>query len=94
MYVHHTLIFAWAMNVLGGTVSTSDYTHCTCIKHNETLPRMLYVEVHILAAYNNDEHLSYRIAGNFRMVQNFMVFVDGSAAAKIKTMKNVLACVS
>ena len=52
MYVHHTLIFAWAMNVLGGTLGG-------------TLPRMLYVEVHILAAYNNNERLSYRIAGNF-----------------------------
>ena len=28
----------------------------------------------------------YRIAGNFRMVQNFAVFADRSAAAKIRTM--------
>ena len=29
----------------------------------------------------------YLIAGNFHMVQNFAVFVDRSAAAKIRTMK-------
>ena len=34
-----------------------------------------------------DKHI--RIAKNFRMVQNFMVFVDSLAA-----VKNVLACVS
>ena len=28
---------------------------------------------------------AYRIAGNFRMVQNFAVFTDRSAAAKIRT---------
>ena len=28
----------------------------------------------------------YRIAGNFRMVQNFAVFADRSASAKIRTV--------
>ena len=31
--------------------------------------------------------VKYRIVGNFRMVQTFMVFADRSAAAKIRTMK-------
>ena len=30
--------------------------------------------------------MSYRIAGNFRMVQNFVVFADKSAVAKIRAM--------
>ena len=33
------------------------------------------------------EEVQYRIAGNFRMVQTFVVFVDGSAAAKIRNTK-------
>ena len=35
--------------------------------------------------------ITYRIAGNFRMVQIFAVFADRSAAAKIKTTKFSIA---
>ena len=38
---------------------------------------------HEVLQYINDN--SYRITGNFRMVRNFAVFADRSAAAKIRT---------
>ena len=38
--------------------------------------------------------LFYRIAGNFRVVQNFAVFSDRSAYAKIKTVKIVAITIS
>ena len=37
---------------------------------------------------------SYRIAGNFRVVQNFAVFTDRSASAKIKTAKIAASAIS
>ena len=41
-----------------------------------------------LCAYSSGNVLmGYCIAGNFRMVQNFAVFVDRTAAAKIRTTK-------
>ena len=45
------------------------------------------LHVHVLCK----RQIVYRIAGNFRMVQNFTLFVDRSAVAKVRTTKYWMA---
>ena len=53
-----------------------------------------YMYIHVCTCVVSAATLFYCIAGNFRLVQNFAVFADRLASAKIKTAKIAASVIS
>ena len=73
MYCVH--VYAYSFRTIGNSERTAQQL------------RDEWYQVHVYASSVWLLTVGYRIAGNFRMVQNFTVFMDRSAAAKIRTTK-------